>query len=83
MNRWRRDASPEAIRAAIAALAELPGQLDGIRRWEQAERLAEDDDEFDFVLSIGFDERETYERYLEHPAHLGSRPGRRWSGSDP
>lgn len=69
MNRWRDDAPPERIEAAIAALAELPGRIPELRGWYAAPSR-EGDDDFDFVVVADFDDEAAYARYLRHPEHV-------------
>jgi hypothetical protein len=69
MNRWRAEATPQQIEAAIAALGELPAKVAELRGLVRARDLGLEDDTFDFVLITDFDDRAAYERYMSHPAH--------------
>jgi len=70
MNRWRPDASREAVEAAIAALAKLPSKIPSIRGLQLHESAADEGDDFDFVLIIDFDDEQSFEQYLQNPEHL-------------
>lgn len=69
MNTWRKDASPDQVTAAVTALAGLPGQIPGVRRWYLGSSAYGEADNADLVVVADFDDQPAYERFLHHPAH--------------
>lgn len=69
MNRWRADASEDDIRGAVAALTTLLDQAPDVRGWSVAESTFEDDD-FDLVIIVDFDDEQAHQRYMQHPEHV-------------
>ena len=66
---WTEDATPEAVAAVEAALAELPARIPELRayRFEGDAGLASGN--ADFAVVADFDDADGWRRYMEHPAH--------------
>lgn len=58
------------IRQIIGQLNELPGIIGEIRDWLIQEDLGKRDRSSRFALIAGFDNMDSMNRYLAHPAHV-------------
>ena len=68
--RWTADASDEAKRAVAEALLGLKDKIDGIRDVRLGSDLRIREDNFDFAVSVDFDDKAGYMHYRNHPAHI-------------
>ena len=66
---WSDDATPEAVAAVHAALAELPGAIDDIRGYRFGSDAGLGPANADFAVVADFDDADGWRRYMEHPAH--------------
>lgn len=57
------------VRAALAALIALRGQIDGIERWEHGWNFNQRPIAYDFALDSTFASRAAFDAYGPHPAH--------------
>jgi hypothetical protein len=67
--RWNEAASDEAKRAVADALAQLPGQIAGVRDMRMGGDLGLRAGNFDFAVTADFDDEDAYLFYRDHPAH--------------
>jgi len=59
----------ERVDQIIAALNALPAQIDEIRGWSITEDFGKRPGSFRWCLIAYFDDMESMQRYLDHPAH--------------
>jgi hypothetical protein len=59
----------ENIQVATRALHALKEEIDAIRRIEVGHNFAEVDNAYDMAITVEFDTREDFNRFLDHPAH--------------
>lgn len=59
----------ERVREIILALNALPAQIDFIRGWSITEDLGKRPGSHRWCLIAYFDDMESMQRYLDHPAH--------------
>ncbi len=64
---WKPEATEEQKAAVPAGLAELPGAIPQIRRYEYGPGINPGNK--DFVLVADFDDHEDFVTYRDHPAH--------------
>lgn len=64
---WKPEATEEQREAVAAGLAELPGAIPQIRRYEYGPGMNPGNK--DFVLVADFDGPEDFVAYRDHPAH--------------
>jgi hypothetical protein len=63
------DGHEERVRRIIDALNALPAQIDWIRSWSINEDLGKRPGSCRWCLIATFDDMESMQRYLDHPAH--------------
>lgn len=68
--RWTEDATEEAKKAVGDALLGLRDQIDTVRDVHLGSDLRIREDNFDFAVSVDFDDEEGYLTYRNHPAHI-------------
>lgn len=66
---WNDHATPEAVAAVTAALAELPGQIPELRAFHVGPDVGLAPGNADFAIVADFDDGDGWRRYQEHPAH--------------
>lgn len=69
MFRWTPDATDEAKAAAAAGLAELPDEIDTLRRYHFGPDGGLADGNWDFVVVADFDDEAGYLTYRDHDTH--------------
>lgn len=69
MFRWADDTSDEAKEAVAAGLAELPGVIPEIKRYEFGGDLALREGTWDFVVVADFDDADGYRTYSDDATH--------------
>jgi hypothetical protein len=57
------------LRAGLAELIALRGQIDGIVRWDHGWDFVARPISYDFALVAGFSSRAAFDAYGPHPAH--------------
>jgi hypothetical protein len=67
--RWRQEASEEQRQAARDALSRLPSQIPEIREMRLGGNVGSGPNHYDLALVVDFENRESWQRYLQHPAH--------------
>jgi hypothetical protein len=67
-----RSGHEERVRQIIAALNALPAQIDWIRSWDISEDLGKRPGSYRWCLVATFDDMDSMQRYLDHPAHLAA-----------
>ncbi|HEU4541421.1 MAG TPA: Dabb family protein [Jiangellaceae bacterium] len=67
--RWIAEATEAQIDGVLRRLAELPGQIPQIRRYEFGRDLGFSEGTWDMALVADFDTKADWEAYLNHPAH--------------
>ena len=63
------DGYEEQVRRTIDALNALPAQIDWIRSWAISEDVGKRPGSFRWCLIATFDDIDSMQRYLDHPAH--------------
>ena len=76
---WAPDAADRDKAEFLAALAELPAAVGGVRAFSFGEDLRLRDGTADLAVVAEFDTREDFHTYDSHPAHQAIRD--RWLGS--
>ena len=66
---WTEDATPEAVAAVEAALAELPARIPELRAYRFGGDAGLVSGNADFAVVADFDDADGWRRYMEHPAH--------------
>ena len=66
---WTEDATPEAVAAVEAALAELPARIPELRAYRFGGDAGLASGNADFAVVADFDDADGWRRYMEHPAH--------------
>ena len=66
---WTEDATPEAVAAVEAALAELPARIPELRAYRFGGDAGLASGNADFAVVADFDDEDGWRRYQKHPAH--------------
>jgi len=66
---WTDDATPEAVAAVEAGLAELPARIPELRAYRFGTDLGLASGNADFAVVADFDDADGWRRYTDHPAH--------------
>ena len=67
--KWLEDTTPAQIEALSSALAQLPGQIPSIQRYQFGADLVLGDGRWDYGVTAEFDDAAGYHAYVDHPAH--------------
>jgi hypothetical protein len=70
MFRWKDDADPDQIGAALDGLLALPDLIPGVRSFTVGADAGLGPANHDVVVVVEFDDQAAYETYAEHPAHV-------------
>ena len=70
MMKWTDESTPEARRAAIAAVRGLPAVVPSIRKLSCGADAGVAEGNYDFVAVVDFDDRAGYQTYASHPDHV-------------
>jgi len=57
------------VAEVYSQLARLPAQIPEVRAWEQGHNVSGRDIAHDLALCSSFEDRESLQRYSDHPAH--------------
>lgn len=68
--RWKNEVSEEEKNEVALGLRSLEEHIVDVRVMKMGSDLKVRSDNFDFGISVDFDDKEAYMRYREHPAHL-------------
>ncbi len=66
---WNEHATPAAVAALTAALAELPAQIPELRAYSVGPDVGLASANADFAIVADFDDADGWRRYQAHPAH--------------
>jgi stress responsive alpha/beta barrel protein len=66
---WTEDATPEAVAAVEAGLAELPALIPELRAYRFGPDAGLASGNADFAVVADFDDADGWRRYVEHPVH--------------
>ena len=69
VNKWKLDASPEAIAMLLEALRVFFAETPEVRQSFIGQDVGLDDDHYDTVIINDFDDREAWARYHADPRH--------------
>jgi hypothetical protein len=69
MFRWNPSTTSDDVAATSAALAELPAAIPEIRSYRFGSDAGINDGTFEFAVVAGFDSRDDYLVYRDHPVH--------------
>jgi hypothetical protein len=67
--RWVEGTTPQQVQAVADALRAIPPQLTGVRSYEVGSDLQLGEGRWDFAVVGDFDDVESYQAYVDHPAH--------------